>query len=191
MSDSDSDNDRDHRDQVIRPVRPDEWARAKALRLVALQDPAAPLAFLETYEEAVARTDDYWRERAARPHVRQFVAEAPDGGWIGTVAVIVEEAGVKDFFGNVAERAQGHLVGVYVRPEHRGTGLIGALVRAALDWAWSVEDPRLDRVRLYVHEGNRRAHAAYLKLGFAPTGVGVPAEDDPRLRELELAIARP
>ncbi|MEW1724660.1 GNAT family N-acetyltransferase [Streptomyces sp. NPDC093109] len=176
---------------TIRAVRPDEWAEAKALRLVSLQDPAAPLAFLETYEQAVAHSDDHWRERAARPHIRQFVAEASDGGWIGTVAVMVEEAGTGDFFGNVSERAQGHLIGVYVRPEHRGTGLIGALVGAALDWAWSVEDPRLGRVRLYVHEGNQRAHAAYLKLGFAPTGVGVPLEDDPLLSELELAITRP
>ncbi|WP_329066572.1 GNAT family N-acetyltransferase [Streptomyces sp. NBC_01429] len=107
------------------------------------------------------------------------------------MAVIIEAAGSKDFFGRSSGQAQGQLVGVYVRPEHRGTELIGALVGAALDWAWSLEEPRLDRVRLYVHERNQRARAAYLKLGFAPTGAGMPAQDDPLLREVELAIARP
>ncbi|RDG34577.1 hypothetical protein [Streptomyces corynorhini] len=86
----------DANDLVIRPVHPDEWAEARAIRLLSLQDPAAPLAFLETYEEAVARPDDYWRERAARSHVRQFIAEAPDGDWIATVAVIIKAAGGAD-----------------------------------------------------------------------------------------------
>ncbi|MDQ8702795.1 hypothetical protein RCO28_09870 [Streptomyces sp. LHD-70] len=30
-------------DPVIRQIRPDEWPEAKALRLAALRDPAAPL----------------------------------------------------------------------------------------------------------------------------------------------------
>ncbi|MEV7087900.1 GNAT family N-acetyltransferase [Streptomyces sp. NPDC093085] len=182
---------------VIRAVRPDEWARAKELRLLALQDPAAPVAFLETYAEAVAYPDSVWQERvsgfSARHGARaaQFVAEAPDGSWSGTVVLLIEEAGREDFLGGFVEAAQGHLVAVFVRPEHRGCGVVGALFAAALDWAWALEEPRLARVRLYVHDGNPRARAAYRKLGFVPTGQSVPVEGDPGARELELAVTRP
>ncbi|MEV8391359.1 MULTISPECIES: GNAT family N-acetyltransferase [unclassified Streptomyces] len=184
---------------VIRAVRPDEWAKAKEIRLSALQDPAAPVAFLETYEQALEQPDSFWQERTAnslsRHGVRagQFIAEAPDGTWSGTVTMLIEEAGGTDFLGATSARAQGHLVGVFVRPEQRGTGLLGALVDAALDWAWSLEEPRLARVRLHVHEGNPRAQAAYRKLGFVPTGKSLPLEDNSSVapgRELELAIDR-
>lgn len=52
-------------DHVIRAVQPDEWAKAKDIRLASLQDPAAPVAFLETYEEALEQPDSFWQERAA------------------------------------------------------------------------------------------------------------------------------
>ncbi|MGW7595205.1 GNAT family N-acetyltransferase, partial [Streptomyces rubiginosohelvolus] len=48
-------------DYVIRPVRADEWRSVKELRLAALQDPAAPVAFLETYEQGLKRSDEAWR----------------------------------------------------------------------------------------------------------------------------------
>lgn len=67
-------------DYVIRPVRADEWCAARELRLAALRDPAAPLAYLETYEDALAQPDEFWRGRAERAAhgttVLQFVAEA-------------------------------------------------------------------------------------------------------------------
>ncbi|MEV7684078.1 GNAT family N-acetyltransferase [Streptomyces sp. NPDC088341] len=182
---------------VIRAVQPDEWAKVKAIRLAALQDPAAPVAFLETYEQGLAHPDLYWQQRAAGASPRhgarsgQFIAEAPDGSWSGSVAMLIEEAGGSDFFGSAIAQAQGHLVGVYVRPEQRGSGLLGALVAEALDWAWGQQEPRLSRVRLYVHEGNPRARAAYRKLGFVPTGTVVPFEQDPLAKELEMAIERP
>lgn len=161
-------------DHVIRSVRAEEWAPAKELRLAALQDDAAPLAFLDTYDAASARPEAHWRartEEAARSTaVAQFVAVAPDGSWSGTVSVLVENAGSRDFLGRVVERAQGHIVGVFVRPEHRGAGLLGALVDAACAWAWGLEEPRPARLRLYVHEANGRALGAYRKLGFELTG---------------------
>ncbi|MFJ9032131.1 GNAT family N-acetyltransferase [Streptomyces sp. NPDC102274] len=185
---------------VIRAVRPDEWAKAKDIRLASLQDPAAPVAFLETHEEALEQPDSFWQARAAgtspRHGVRagQFIAEAPDGTWSGTVTLLIEEAGGTDFLGATSERAQGHLVAVFVRPEQRGTGLLGALVDAALDWAWSLDEPWLARVRLHVHEGNARAQAAYRKLGFVPTGRSLSLEGKPSVapgKELELVIDRP
>ncbi|WP_369218228.1 GNAT family N-acetyltransferase, partial [Streptomyces flavofungini] len=116
---------------VVRAVRAEEWPQVKELRLAALRDPAAPVAFLETYETAAARPDSFWQERAAgsshQTSARQFVVVGPDGDWAGSVTVLIEEPGAKDVFGGVIEQRQAHLVGVFVRPEHRGRGLTDAL----------------------------------------------------------------
>lgn len=184
-------------DYVIRPVRADEWQPVKDLRLAALRDPAAPVAFLETYEQGLERSDDAWRERTVGAseegdgEVRQFIAEAPDGSWAGTVTVLVERPDAEVRFGEAASVHQAHLVGVFVRPGARGAGVADALFKAALEWAWSLGEPRLARVRLYVHENNPRAAAFYRRIGFAPTGETVPMQGDPTALELEYAVARP
>lgn len=181
-------------DHIIRAVRAEDWPKVKELRLVALADPVAHLAFLENTEQALAKPDSLWQERAANAAEgrtsRQFVAEAPDGRWLGSVTVLVELPGDATVFGGVQDRAQTHLVGVFVRPEARGTGLAGELFRAAVEWSWSLARPRAERVRLYVHEHNTRARAMYAKAGFQPTGDTVPFPGDPSQRELELALPR-
>ncbi|MEU6174505.1 GNAT family N-acetyltransferase [Streptantibioticus parmotrematis] len=164
-------SDDDYGDYQVRPVRVDEWPALKELRLTALQDPLASIAFLQTYDDAVARPDAFWKERTAGaaeggPN-RQFVAETPDGGLAGMVTVLVEEPGTVDFAGERVERRQGHLVGVFVRQEHRGTTVARALFRAALDWTRERGD--LARVRLMVHRDNARAEAFYRKAGFTRT----------------------
>ncbi|MDO0927042.1 GNAT family N-acetyltransferase [Streptomyces sp. TG1A-8] len=178
---------------VIRTVRPHEWPALRRLRLDALRDPVAPIAFVEDYEQAAARPDSFWQERAARSGaedggVRQVIAEAPDGTWAGTVTVLIEEPGTTDFAGLPVERRQGHLVGVFVRPEHRGSGLVEALFEAGTEWAWR---RGVERVRLVVHEDNVRARGAYRKAGFVPSGVVVSFSEDAEDRELELVLARP
>ena len=160
-------------DHVVRPIRADEWPAAKELRLAALRDPVAHLAFLETYEAAVAPAGRFWRERAAGAaegvrERQQIVAVAPDGRWVGSVVVLVEEAGAQGALGDVSDVRQGHLVAVYVRPEVRGRGLTERLFAYALEWAWEVAG--VERVRLFVDERNGRAEAFYRKFGFVPTG---------------------
>ncbi|WP_106432372.1 GNAT family N-acetyltransferase [Streptomyces sp. LaPpAH-108] len=177
---------------VVRGIRADEWERVKELRLDALRDPAAPLAFLDTYENAVAKDDRFWRERAERAAEgatggRQFVAEAADGGWVGSVTVLLEEPGSVDWSGVRVERLQGHVVGVYLRDGHRGVGLIQGLLAAAADWVW---DQGAARVRLFVHEENTRAQRAYKRAGFVPTGLAVPFPTDETVSELEFALDR-
>ncbi|MFJ6798335.1 GNAT family N-acetyltransferase [Streptomyces sp. NPDC091268] len=180
---------------VIRAVRADEWEQVKELRLAALRDAAAPIAFLDTIELAEVRPDSFWQERTANAAtgraVRQFVAVGADGVWEGSVAVLVEEHGTKNFLDREIERPQGHIVGVFVREGRRGAGLADGLFRAGLDWAWSLEDPALERVRLYVHERNERAQAFYRRMGFRDSGVRVPMEGDPSAHELEYVLARP
>ncbi|ANH92238.1 MULTISPECIES: GNAT family N-acetyltransferase [unclassified Streptomyces] len=178
---------------LVRAIRADEWPAVKALRLEALQDPVAHLAFLETYEEAVERPDSFWRERAAgaaegSTEVRQFIAEGPDGTWVGSVTLLMEEAGTTDWAGFPIERRQGHLVGVYVRPEHRGCGLTEVLFDEALRWAWEIG---AERVRLIVHEENGRAQRFYRRVGFLPTGRTVPLASAPDANELEYVLERP
>ncbi|MFJ8754038.1 GNAT family N-acetyltransferase [Streptomyces sp. NPDC102441] len=181
-------------DYVVRAVRAEEWERAKEIRLASLRDPVASIAFLETYENAVAKPDVFWQERtaggAAGEHSRQFIAEAPDGQWAGTVTALVERPAGEPGFGEAAEVDQAHLVGVFVRPEHRGSGVVDALFREAVDWAWSLTGPPLERVRLYVHETNARAQASYRRTGFGPTGQTLPMQGDPTSLELEFELRR-
>ncbi|GAB2994582.1 GNAT family N-acetyltransferase [Streptomyces pseudoechinosporeus] len=181
-------------DPVIRSIRADEWAAVKELRLAGLRDPVASLAFLETYEDAVVKPDSFWRERAAGAaegvrERQQFVAEEGDGRWVGSVVVLVEEAGAEGALGSVSEVRQGHLVGVFVRPEWRGRGVTEQLFACALEWAWEVAG--VEWVRLFVHERNARAEGFYRKIGFVPTGKTVPVPGDPAVRELEFVMKRP
>ncbi|MCC2278555.1 GNAT family N-acetyltransferase [Streptomyces sp. ET3-23] len=182
-------------DHTIRSVRADEWRQARELRLEALQDPAAPIAFLDTYDQAVARPDSHWQERTAGNAAGKdsigFIAEGPDGAWVGSVTVLVELPGAEGLFGGSAPVPQAHIVGVYVRPEHRATGVSRALFEAALEWSWALTEPRVERVRLFVHEQNDRARAFYRKMGFEPTGLTVPLSEDPSQKEFELVVVRP
>ncbi|MGW7415583.1 GNAT family N-acetyltransferase [Streptomyces sp. NPDC054863] len=183
-------------EHLIRRVRADEWQQVRDLRLAALQDPVAGIAFHETYELAVARPDSVWQERAAGAasgeRVAQFIAEAPDGSWDGTVSALIERPGEPTGFASQPVVDQAHAVGVFVRPTARGAGLAEALFRAVVDWSWEVRDPRtVERVRLFVHESNARAEGLYRKFGFERTGTTVPAEGDPSTVEIEMAVLRP
>lgn len=182
---------------LIRTIRGAEWERAREIRLAALQDPVAKIAFLDTYEEAVKRPDAHWRERAEGASesgpgaVRQFVAEAPDGNWAGTITLLVERPADEVRFGEPAKVDQTHIVGVYVRPEARGTGAIDALFRAGVEWSWSLPEPSIRRVRLYVHEENARAAAFYRRFGFVASGETLALEGDEGALEVEYELPRP
>jgi len=161
----------------VRRVVAGDWEQVRAARLEALQDEAAPIAYLETYEAAAARPDEYWQERTARSAagsaVAQLVAIADADAWVASVTGLREEPGTADWSGRPIDQLQVHVVGVWVRPDHRGAGLLARLVDELEAWAG---DGGATRMRLLVHEHNARARAAYRKLGFSPTGVVVPLE---------------
>ncbi|MEU6846958.1 GNAT family N-acetyltransferase [Streptomyces sp. NPDC046716] len=179
-------------DFVVRAVRADEWAAVKELRLEALRDEVAAIAFLETYEAALGKPDSFWRDRAAGAShgttARQFVAVADSGRWLGTLVALVEEAGTEDFFGRIVEERQAHIVGVYVRPEARGGRVTPELFSAASSWAYSLDG--LGRVRLHFHQDNVRAEGFYRKFGFVRTGRVVPKPDDPSKVEYEMVLEK-
>ncbi|MFT4029192.1 MAG: GNAT family N-acetyltransferase [Protaetiibacter sp.] len=155
---------------VVRRVRGDEGPRLKALRLAALADPVAAIAFLETIEQAQARPDSEWRERAERgassPDQAGFVAEA-DGELVGQATVFPRRAGQPDYFQRVPEVDTATLVGVYVAPRMRGRGVIDALIRAAAEWTRDAGFPELT---LDVHERNAMAIGSYRRAGFVEAG---------------------
>ena len=172
----------------VRRVRAEDWPQIRAMRLVALQDPVAGIAFLETYDQALARPDSFWRDRvsgaATGSGTAQFVAVTGAGEWVGSVTGLREERGNADWAGHPIEHLQVHVVGVWVHPDHRGAGLLGRLVDQV--WAWAGEHG-VDRLRLLVHADNARAQAAYRKLGFVPSGAVVALDAG---QELELVSER-
>lgn len=155
----------------VRRIHAAEWERVRDLRLDAVRDPDAAIAFLHSYDEESKHPDSFWQERAmgaaTGDAAAQFVAET-DGDWIGTLTVLRKDAGAQDHHGRVLTAPRGSVVGVYVRPEHRGAAVIDALFAAALDWARGLGDEELT---LDVHDDNARAQGAYRRVGFVDTGV--------------------
>jgi GNAT superfamily N-acetyltransferase len=155
---------------TVRRVRAGDWQRVRELRLEALRDPMAHVAFLETVERAEAIADEEWRGRAAG-HAEgeasaQFLAEAGDGAdhqLIGSLTVIMRKAGVPDYFDRIPDVDLPTVVGVYVAPRGRGLGVIDALLATASDWARQSGHTELT---LDVHESNAAAIRAYERAGF-------------------------
>ena len=112
-----------------------------------------------------------------------FVAVAGDGSWVGTAVGLVEKAGATDFEGSVIEESGGHVVGVYLHPDHRGHGVMDDLFEAVTGW---LRELGLPRVRLYVHADNARAQRFYEKTGFRATGAEFTGSIGP-----EIEMARP
>jgi ribosomal protein S18 acetylase RimI-like enzyme len=164
---------------AVRRVRPDDWPRLKALRLEALQD--TPMGFLERYEDALRIADEGWQFRAHRGSEAgdsaQFVAEAGDGTFLGTMV------GFPDASGSDAA----WLAAVYVTPAWRGRqqAVTDALLDAVVDWA---RDRKASRLLLEVHEDNAPARAFYRRRGFVETGQSKPYPLDPSGNELLMAL---
>lgn len=174
---------------TIRRVRSDEGLRIRELRLEALADPVASIAFLETREQALARPDSEWNERAERnataadqaAFVAVLDAGLGDEGLVGTVTVFTRRAGEPDYFARVPAVDTATLVGVYVSPQVRGRGVIDALIRQGADWARDAGYPELT---LDVHERNAVAIASYRRAGFEVFGEFVGDDG----REIAMAL---
>lgn len=154
----------------VRRVRAGEGERVRELRLRAVSDPAAAMAFLTTYDQEIARDPAFWDERAASGASgdagAMFIAETADA-WIGSATVLVRRTGDLDHTGHRLRTDHAGIVGVFVDPAHRGAGVIDALLDAAADWT---AQRGFDTVGLDVHVDNARAQGAYRRAGFVATG---------------------
>ena len=159
---------------TIRATHTKDWPQVKQLRLAMLRD--TPIAFAETYAQAIEVPESEWISRAERGMSdtgTALVAIAEDGTWLGTMGAYIPE-GISVPL----------LVGVYVRPEFRGTsfGIADALLGAVTAWA----QQRSPWFMLHVHEDNARALAYYERHGFMLTGDSTAYNLDPSKQELEM-----
>ena len=162
----------------VRRVVPGDWPLLRSLRLEALRD--TPLAYLETHAAAAAAPEGEWRYRATRGSAGgdslQLLA-LREGRPVGTAITL---PGDDDAW---------WVVGVYLQPAERGRGSLGRLVDGLAAHARAAGGRLL---RLEVHEDNRRARAAYARLGFAETGGRRPYPlGDGEELELERRLAAP
>jgi len=149
---------------TVRRTTADEWREFRELRLEALRD--SPMNFGQTYEQALAHPDELWQERArtnATSDVQAFYVAVDDatGKLVGMWGVMPHNAhpGVH------------HVLGVYVRPEARGTEVARLLNQACVDFARTTDAKALT---LLVRDDNDRGRRFYEREGFALTGSKEP-----------------
>lgn len=159
---------------VVRRIRPADTARMRALRLEMLAD--APLAFLETIADHVARPHAEYAARTARASaaddLAQFVVDA-GGLLVGHLGAMADPG----------DPTRSVIFAVYLAPAWRGRGLLAGLVEAVARWSRAAGRPEL---LLEVMVDNHRAVRAYERLGFLDTGVRVPHPTMPVRTELQM-----
>jgi GNAT superfamily N-acetyltransferase len=161
---------------VVGRLAPGDWAVSRQVRLAALAE--APYAFMSTLEREQAFDEQTWRQRLASPVAATFMAWV-DGEPAGIAAGKVDSPG-EEF----AVPGGWQLVGMWVDPAVRGTGVASALVEAVARHAASQGAATLV---LWVTEVNDRARSFYRRLGFVPTGASQPVrEDEPDHIELQM-----
>lgn len=166
---------------TVRRIRVQEWREVRALRLEAVGDPLAAIAFLSTRADELAHDDAFWQERTAGGALgetaAQFVAVTGDR-WVGTATVLLRKPGMRDHLDREVSRPRADVVGVYVAADWRGRGVIPLLFDAAAGWAL---ERGVGELTLDVHVDNHRAQAAYRKAGFTPTGTTFTSTIGPEL----------
>jgi GNAT superfamily N-acetyltransferase len=148
---------------VVRAVNQDEWSAVRELRLRALAD--APDAFAETLADAEALTDEGWMERLAPCTERQwFVEESVRGDLVGMA------------IGFYDGRSSAYLGGMWVDPQHRGSGIGRRLVDAVEKWAQALGATMIE---LEVNPAVAAATNFYARCGYEPTGNSRPLPGHP------------
>ncbi|APC20972.1 GNAT family N-acetyltransferase, partial [Pseudomonas protegens] len=116
----------------------------KQVRLAALQD--APTAFGVSYQSAARYSDQQWQERASGA-TSAFWLAIEDGQPLGMIGAAVSEAN------------RYNLIGMWVAPAARGSGVAARLVEAVKSRA---REQGHERVFLDVSPANARAASFYL-----------------------------
>ena len=141
-------------------------------RLIASDAPQYRELMLEAYEQAADAFTSTAEERALEPLFwwEKRIASA-DGlsesfgafdkaSLVGTVAL--------EYSAKPKTRHSALVIGMYVRPAHRGSGAAGALLQAAI--AAAAARPEVQGLRLTITEGNEPAIRLYKSVGFIAWG---------------------
>ncbi len=160
---------------TIRPLRSDEWAAWRTLRLRVLA--GAPEAFGTLLADAEGRPDAYWR--GLFEGIEDFadgdtlVAEV-NGALVATCVVRRDDD----------EPAAVRIFAMWVDEEHRGTGLGRRLLSEAERWAL---ESGVSRALVDVSGGNDPAERLYATNGYCPTGESQPLREGSSVVAIELA----
>ncbi|MGB7876456.1 MAG: GNAT family N-acetyltransferase [Anaerolineales bacterium] len=141
--------------KTIRRIRIGEFDLFKQIRLRALKE--APYAFSSTYESALQRSEESWREQAensAQGSDRATFIAFSDDAPVGIAALYRVEN----------QTNVGAMLQVWVAPEHRGTGVARDLIDAIFEWAG---ENNFRMILSRIRDGNIRAQKFYTKYGFS------------------------
>jgi len=137
----------------VRRLSSEDVPAYRALRLEGLE--LEPAAFASSLEDEMAQPDVEWQGKLARNATFGVFS----GETLAGMATYYVENGRK-----LSHR--GHLVGVYLRPEARGTGAANLLLAEVLASARA----RVTFLYLIVNAANGRARRFYERLGFVEFG---------------------
>jgi RimJ/RimL family protein N-acetyltransferase len=141
---------------ILRRLAAPDAARYRELRLEGLR--CRPEAFSSSWEDESSRSLDWFAGRLEGNAV--FGANSSvDPALAGVVGLHVPEA--------IKLRHKGVLWGMFVQPEHQGTGLGMALVARVIEYATQV----VEEVRLTVVASNTAAIRLYTRAGFEQYGL--------------------
>ncbi len=156
----------------LRRVDESCWRTYRDVRLAMLLD--TPSAFASTYAGEAAFPDDRWLERVRGP-ARTWLAVRGD----------LPVGSVTSFRFEEQDAGDTCLVGMWVAPHARGSGVGEALVGAVLEDA---RERGLRRVVLDVAQANTSARRLYERMGFRATGRTGTLPWDVSVAELEMSV---
>jgi GNAT superfamily N-acetyltransferase len=161
---------------VVRRIGPDDWEVSRQVRLTALAE--APYAFMSTLAREQGFEEHLWRQRLGSPTAATFLAWV-DGAPAGTATGKIDDP--DDGF---TVPGSWQLVGMWVEPDARGTGVADQLIHAVSEHA---REQNASCLTLWVTEINARAIAFYQRIGFVPTGARqLVREDEPDHWEVQM-----
>ena len=134
---------------IVRKTNVQDWVSLKTVRLEALHD--APTAFGVSYQAAINYTDERWKELASSESQSHFWLALDRDRPVGMIGAGVDQIG------------RFNLIGMWLRPEFRGSGVAEHLVNAVKARAINMG---CRRVILGVSPDNIRASRFYRKQDF-------------------------
>jgi ribosomal protein S18 acetylase RimI-like enzyme len=145
---------------IIRRLAVGEFDLYRQIRLASLKE--APDAFASTYESALHRSNESWREQSDN---------SAQGSDKAAFVVLSDDSpvGLGALYRSPVRPESGEIIQVWVSPGHRGKNVGGQLLDEILKWA---KENNFQTVEANVIQGNDRALGFYQKNGFSIIGTG-------------------